>query len=99
MHQHNVETLLLLLLCPAFRSKFIKMFPKERTFLNKIQLKEAIKVFLKHWNLLCKSNSSSIYCSYSYVTAVKKTCEVITDTNKRRQSNNLSFPNQISIQD
>ena len=42
-----------------FSSNFNKMFPKERIYLNYLQLRQAVSEFFKHWNILCKSNRKS----------------------------------------
>ena len=61
-----------------FSSNFTKMFPKDRIFINYLQLRQAVSEFFKHWNLLCKSNGKSLRCSYSHTPAKKK---VISDSN------------------
>ena len=52
--------------------KFQQMFPAERVFINYMQLRSAVKIFFQHWNLLCKSNSKNLRCSYSHVIRSKK---------------------------
>ena len=70
-----------------FSSNFIKMFPKNRIFLNYLQLRLAVTAFLKHWNLLCKSTRKSFRCSYSHTPAKKKViAENSTTTDNSRQS-------------
>ena len=54
-----------------FSHNFGKVFPVGRIFLNYIQLREAISIFFKHWNLLSKSNGKNIRCSFSHTTATK----------------------------
>ena len=42
-----------------FSTNFSKMFHKGRIFLNYLQLREAVKEFFKHWNVLSKSNGKT----------------------------------------
>ena len=77
----------------AFSSNFEKMFPKNRVFVNYLQLREAITEFMKHWNLLCKSSGKSFRCHYSHTPAKKKTitCDLVLnqdDTTNLKQSGN-----------
>ena len=71
-----------------FSSNFRKMFPKDRLFINIIQLRQTIQLFFKHWNLLCKNNGKNIRCSYSHTPGKKKSClDDCSTTNKSgRQS-------------
>ena len=59
----------------SFSDNFRNMFPQGRQFLNHIQLREAVKIFFKHWNLLSKTSSKEIRCSFSHSPA-KKICEI-----------------------
>ena len=61
----------------SFALNFNKMFPQDRVFLNNIQLRDAVKLFFNHWNLVCKGNSKTLRCSYSHIPAKKKQCEII----------------------
>ena len=60
----------------AFSQNFVNMFPRNRIFLNYLQLREAVTKFMKHWNLLCKSNGKNFRCSYSHTPAKKKVVAV-----------------------
>ena len=55
----------------SFAINFNKMFPQDRIFLNYLQLREAVKVFFKHWNLVSKGISSTLRCSYSHIARMK----------------------------
>ena len=54
----------------SFSMKFQQMFPAERVFINYMQLRSAVKIFFQHWNLLCKSSSKTLRCSYSHVLSL-----------------------------
>ena len=56
----------------TFVLNFNKFFHKGRIFINVLQLRQAVKEFFKHWNLVSKSNGNRIRCSYSHTPAVKK---------------------------
>ena len=65
-----------------FELNFNKIFPLGRLFLNYVQLREAVKEFFEHWNLVSKANGKKIRCSYSHTPAKKKDAP---ETNTRGQ--------------
>ena len=74
-----------------FSTSFTKMFPKNRIFLNYLQLRLAVTEFLKHWNLLCKSTRKSFRCSYSHTPAKKKVISENTNENDNSRQSTSSL--------
>ena len=83
----------------SFSLNFRKMFPAERVFISYVQLREAVKIFFRHWNLLCKSSSCTLRCSYSHVTRAKKNVPIDNtqhpDINAKR---NAQKPIAVQVQ-
>ena len=82
-----------------FSSNFSKMFPKERVFINIVQLRQAVQLFFKHWNLLCKNNGKNIRCSYSHTPGTKKctpdNSKNLNDSNRQSTSSLVQCPFQV----
>ena len=74
----------------AFSDNFSKMFPEGRIFINYVQLRQAIQLFFKHWNLVCKSTSKTFRCSYSHTPACKRNAFRSPSNDRKRHLNRVT---------